>query len=162
MGCRRRTCELPEARVIEQDQHDIRRTLRSLHRLRKLRLIRVEVGATDVAREVEIRTRQHQRSTRLFGLRIGLLRFHRRVLSMADWFRRFSIFGGIYVRSILSSTQRAALLPLHCCCNCFVRLIDLLQFFSFQICRRDVDPNLVKSSCKSTTQQPRSHPCVDT
>src|SRR5262249_40352810 len=49
--------ELAEPRVVDKDQDDVGRALRSLHRLRELWLVRVEVGAADISGKVEVRLR---------------------------------------------------------------------------------------------------------
>ena len=56
--------ELPEPGVVNQNEHDVRRALGRLHRLRELRLGGIEVGAADVALEVVVRPGQHEWRTR--------------------------------------------------------------------------------------------------
>ena len=66
--------ELAEAGVVEQDQHDVRRALGRLHRLRELRLVGVEVGPADVAGEMEVGPGQHARRAAGLGrCRVGFL-----------------------------------------------------------------------------------------
>src|SRR5262245_63691938 len=68
--CRRRDAAaerriLPEPGVVEQDQHDVRRTPRRLYGLGELRRIGILVGLADPAPEVEVGSREHLRSARL-------------------------------------------------------------------------------------------------
>src|SRR6266545_2742638 len=60
--------ELTKARVVDQYQNDVGRALRRLHRLRELPWIGVEIGAPDVAGEMEVRPRQHARCASLLGV----------------------------------------------------------------------------------------------
>ncbi len=57
--------ELPEPRVVEQDQHDVRRPFRRRDRLRELRRVGLKDGAADVAGEMEVGPRQDRRGGRL-------------------------------------------------------------------------------------------------
>ena len=51
--------ELAEARIVDQDQQDVRSALRRLHRLGKLHWVRVGDFAADFAVKVKIGPRQH-------------------------------------------------------------------------------------------------------
>src|SRR6516162_241768 len=53
--------ELPETCVVDQDQHDIGRALRSLHWQGKLCRVAVEICPPNVAGKMKIRSRQRTR-----------------------------------------------------------------------------------------------------
>jgi hypothetical protein len=73
---------LSESGVVKQDQHDVRRALRRLSRLRELRFVRVEDRPADAPIELKIRRWQHERRAGVFrfGPRVsGLLPLSKRV-----------------------------------------------------------------------------------
>src|SRR5262245_43468105 len=53
--------ELAEACVVNQDEHDVRRTLGCLYRLRELRRVGIGISSSDVAGEVKVGSRQYAR-----------------------------------------------------------------------------------------------------
>src|SRR5262249_41252179 len=52
-----KSAELTEARVIDQNQDNVRSAFRCLHRLRKLHLVRIEISPADIAGKMKVRSR---------------------------------------------------------------------------------------------------------
>jgi len=58
---------LTNAAVVDEDQQYVGRTRGSLHRLRELGGVGVEIGTAHLAGKMKVRTRQHSRCTAMIG-----------------------------------------------------------------------------------------------